>query len=90
MPAALRALARRGIQSLLIEGGGHTLGQLFDARLANEIVFYIAPLLAGGHVPAVGGRGIALPSQAPTLVAPSYDLIGNCLRISGRISSPRA
>ena len=82
--AALRELARRGIQSVLVEGGGHTLGCLFDARLANEVVFYVAPLIAGGGVPAVGGRGISSAAEAIRLIQPEYRRIGRDLRISGQ------
>jgi diaminohydroxyphosphoribosylaminopyrimidine deaminase/5-amino-6-(5-phosphoribosylamino)uracil reductase len=53
--AALRALAKRGVRSVLVEGGGHTLGALFHGGLANEAVFYVAPLLAGGTIPSVAG-----------------------------------
>ncbi len=85
---ALRALARRGIQSVLVEGGGHTLGKLFDGRLANEVVFYVAPLLAGGATPAVGGRGVALPRAAARLADVRFRRIGEDIRISGWVVYP--
>lgn len=78
--AALRELARRGVTSVLIEGGGHTLGRTFDLGLANEVVFYLGARLAGGAVPAVGGRG---RHPAVRLHAPAMRRIGNDLRISG-------
>jgi diaminohydroxyphosphoribosylaminopyrimidine deaminase/5-amino-6-(5-phosphoribosylamino)uracil reductase len=87
--AALQALTRRGIQTVLVEGGGHTLGKLFDARLANEVAFYIAPLLAGGPTPAVAGHGISRSKEAPTLMNPEYSLLGDNLRISGKLSYPQ-
>jgi len=83
--AALRELVRRGIQSVLVEGGGHTLGCLFDAHLANEVVFYIAPLLSGGKVPAVGGRGVRTAAEAARLRTVEFRQIGGCLRIRGRV-----
>lgn len=81
--AALRALARRGITSVLVEGGGHTLGCLFDGRLAQEVVFYVAPMLAGGKVPAVGGRGVSTAKKAVRLEDVVYQPLDGCLRISG-------
>ena len=42
---------------MLIEGGGEILGQAFDARLVDRVQFYLAPLLTGGPVPAVAGKG---------------------------------
>src|SRR2546422_11025774 len=35
---ALRELSRRGIASVLVEGGSEVLGSLLDARLADRIV----------------------------------------------------
>jgi diaminohydroxyphosphoribosylaminopyrimidine deaminase/5-amino-6-(5-phosphoribosylamino)uracil reductase len=84
--AALRELARRGIQSVLVEGGGHTLGKLFDARLANEVTFYIAPLLTGGATPSLGGRGPSPLRNAVTITTPHYTLLGTNLRIQGLVS----
>lgn len=82
--AALRALARQGVRRVLLEGGGHTLGRAFEDGLVCEAVFYIAPLLAGGAVPAVGGRGAArpVPNFPPQA---DYRRIGNCLRITTQI-----
>ena len=80
--AALRDLGRRGIHSVLVEGGGHTLGKLFEARLANEAVFYIAPLLAGGRTLATAGGGSVLS----TIAKPSYALLGANLRVSGLLT----
>ena len=86
--AALRDLARRGIQSVLVEGGGHTLGKLFDGRLANEAVFYVAPLLAGGATPAVAGRGNPEPSHQSLIAAPRFARLGDNIRWSGLIAYP--
>jgi len=83
--AVLRELVRRGIHSVLVEGGGHTLGCLFDARLADEVVFYIAPLLSGGKVPAVGGRGVRTAAEAARLRPVKFSQVGGCLRITGTV-----
>lgn len=82
---ALRHLAARGVQSVLIEGGGHTLGCVMDEQLACEVVFYVAPLLSGGSVPAVGGKGAAGVADALKLSNVGFRTIGNCLRIGGRL-----
>ncbi len=82
---ALRALAARGITSVLIEGGGHTMGCVMDGRLAAEVVFYVAPMLAGGTIPAVGGCGVLHADQAQRLSGVKFDTVGNCVRISGRL-----
>jgi len=79
----LKKLAARGILSVLVEGGGYTLGKLFDAGLASEVVFYIAPLLAGGAVPSVGGRGFL----SEKLSSVRYAKLGPDLKITGQISA---
>ena len=81
----LRDLAKRGIQSVLVEGGGHTLGRLFQANLANEVLFYIAPILAGGSVLSLGGHR----AGARHPVEGRWEKIGQCLKISGTVKNLR-
>lgn len=45
----LRALARRGVRRLLVEGGSRVLTSLFAARLADCVVVTVAPRLLGGE-----------------------------------------
>ena len=85
--AALRALGRQGIQSVLVEVGGHTLGQLFASRLANEVVFYLGPMLAGGSVVAVAGTKLSPPAA---LTQTRIVRLGSCLRLSGRVERGQA
>lgn len=46
---ALRALRRRGIWSLMVEGGGEVLGSFLRARSFDRLVLFRAPLLLGGR-----------------------------------------
>ena len=57
--AALRALGKHNVTSVLVEGGGELLGSLFDARLVDKVALFYAPIVIGGHnaVTAVGGKG---------------------------------
>jgi len=57
LPAALDALAARGLTSLMIEGGSEVLGAFLAARLADQVALFRAPLLLGGRGsrPAFGG-----------------------------------
>jgi diaminohydroxyphosphoribosylaminopyrimidine deaminase/5-amino-6-(5-phosphoribosylamino)uracil reductase len=51
----LEQLAAEGVQSLLLEGGP-TLATAFVAeRLVDRVLFFVAPVLAGGGPPALGG-----------------------------------
>jgi len=49
----LQDLAARGISSVLIEGGGITLGKAFEENLVDEVRFYIAPIILGGGTLAI-------------------------------------
>jgi len=57
----LRELARNGITSVLIEGGGIILGQAFQSRQVDEVYWYIAPRLCGSGRPSIAG--MPLPSS---------------------------
>jgi riboflavin biosynthesis pyrimidine reductase len=68
LKAALDALADRGHQRLLAEGGPHLLGQLTDAGLLDELCLTIGPLLAGpGASRIVSGTPLGVPPQPLTL-----------------------
>jgi len=85
LAAVLLDLGKRGVQHVLIEGGGKTLGQALDRRLIDRIVFYIAPVLLGGPTPALGGHGAPSNESALRLKNPTYRRIGPDLRIEGEI-----
>ena len=80
----LKYLGKRGISSVLIEGGGRTLGEGFDKRLIDEIRFYIAPIVQGGSVPAVAGqcRSVDNPIRLTKVI---YTRIGSDLVISANV-----
>jgi len=60
-----RLLVRRGIHSVLIEGGGEVLAGALAERLVDRIAFFVAPLLIGGRAApgSVGGHGVSRLSQ---------------------------
>lgn len=82
---ALREMAKRGVQRVLLEGGGHALGCALDGNLLRGAVFYVAPMLSGGAVPAVGGRGCAKTANAVGLDAVTYQRIGGCIKLAGEV-----
>lgn len=81
----LRDLGKKGVQQVLIEGGGRVLGEAFDRRLVDRIVFYIAPKLIGGPVPAIAGRGADSNEDAFRIENTTYQLIGGDIRITGDV-----
>ena len=86
--SVLRELGRRGITSVLLEGGGRILGDAFDRQLVDRVHFYVAPLLCGGPVPAIGGRGVGSTAAAPQLRNPRYEKIGGDLRLTAEVEYP--
>ena len=58
VPSLLRALAERGVQSLLVEGGSRVIGSFLSAGLADSVACFFAPRLAGGGRPIAEGRGL--------------------------------
>lgn len=81
----LAALGQMEITSVLLEGGGHTLGAAFDARLVKRAMFYMAPQILGGPVPAVGGLGVSQAASAPKLKNASYERLGNDVLVAGDV-----
>ena len=84
----IKELGRREITSLVIEGGGKILGEAFDRQLVDRVHFYLAPLICGGPVPAVGGRGVGASIVAPQIRNPQYQRIGDDLRLTGAVEYP--
>lgn len=82
----LRELGARDILSVLIEGGGDVLGQAFDHGLVDEVQCYFAPLLLGGPIPAVGGRGVPSNESRVRLERPRYEKVGPDLCLHALVS----
>ena len=80
-------LVRRGITSLLAEGGGTLLGSLFDAKLLDEVHVFIAPKLIGGKnaVLPMKGMGIAEMTDSLNLESPVIETIGSEIYIHGKL-----
>jgi len=85
----LADLGKLGVQRVLIEGGGRVLGEAFDRGLVDHVVFYTAPTLLGGPVPAVGGLGVGTNESAIRLVNPTYTHVGGDIRVEADVR-PRA
>lgn len=74
LPAVLDVLGQHQLTNILVEGGGRTLGQFFDAHLADELHVYIAPLLIGGAAAtgALHANGAATVADALRLPAEGH------------------
>jgi diaminohydroxyphosphoribosylaminopyrimidine deaminase/5-amino-6-(5-phosphoribosylamino)uracil reductase len=83
--ALLEELGRRGMLTVLFEGGGIVLGSLFDRRLVDRVQAVIAPIVIGaaGAPSAVAGRGVERMAQAPRLRDIEVTRLGDDVLIEG-------
>jgi diaminohydroxyphosphoribosylaminopyrimidine deaminase/5-amino-6-(5-phosphoribosylamino)uracil reductase len=56
---ALRALAREGVATVLVESGGGLVGRLLRENLLDEAWVFVAPLLVADDVARRSARGLA-------------------------------
>ena len=89
--AVLKDLARRGITSVLIEGGGDLIGSAFEAAVVDRVVFFAAPVIVGGRksAPVVGGRGFARLRDGVRLSGMTVRRIGPDFLLEGSVVTRR-
>jgi diaminohydroxyphosphoribosylaminopyrimidine deaminase/5-amino-6-(5-phosphoribosylamino)uracil reductase len=85
--AVLAELGRRGITSLLLEGGPTLAGSFLDAAEVDELRLFIAPIVLGGTgaKPLAEGRGAALIAQATPALAMDWERSGEDLLVRARL-----
>jgi riboflavin biosynthesis pyrimidine reductase len=91
LPAAVGALAGRGLRRMLTEGGPHLLAQLTAAGLVDELCLTVSPLLSGpgpGRIVQASGppaqpTGAAGPLTLAHVLADDSYLLCRYLRPAG-------
>ena len=83
LASVLKHLGKRGITSVLIEGGGEVLGEALEKRLIDKVQIYLGPMLTGGPVLAFPGEGAEQTADALRLREIEYKQIGQTISISG-------
>jgi len=85
----LAELGKRGLQSLLVEGGAGISGEFIDAGLVNKATFFIAPKIVGSvEAPsAVKGIGVELMRDAHTLKDVMISQRGDDIEVTGYLSA---
>lgn len=88
LPALLDEIGRRGMLTLLVEGGSELLGAFLAERLVDRVWAFVAPLIIGGREAAgpVGGPGVAKLSQALRLCGLQLEMLDGDLWIRANIS----
>jgi diaminohydroxyphosphoribosylaminopyrimidine deaminase/5-amino-6-(5-phosphoribosylamino)uracil reductase len=66
LPELLRTLGRRGVASVLVEGGARLITSMVAARLADRLVVVVAPKLIGRGIEAIGDLGTTNLDEAIT------------------------
>lgn len=67
LPDELRALAREGVQSLLLEGGPTLATSFLREGLVDRVVVFVAPVLAGGGPHALGALDLPIDLEPLTV-----------------------
>jgi diaminohydroxyphosphoribosylaminopyrimidine deaminase/5-amino-6-(5-phosphoribosylamino)uracil reductase len=90
--ALFRRLVRRGVHSVLIEGGGEVLAGALAERLVDRVVVFVAPILIGGRQAptSVGGPGIARLEQAIRLADLRIRRVGPDFCLEAAVIYPQA
>ncbi len=69
----LSLLREKGIISILVEGGGKTLGSFLDAKVVDKVYAFHAPIVIGGkNAVTIGGEGTQTIQNALHLKNISY------------------
>lgn len=90
LPALLEALGRRGLNEVLVEGGGDVIADFLEAGLVDELLTCIAPIVIGGRSApgAVGGAGIERLAHAPRFAISSVEILAGDLWVTAHPAHP--
>ncbi len=81
----LKKLGQRDVTSVFVEGGGTLLGSLFDQRLVDKVIAFVAPAIIGGRAAPspVGGEGVETMADALRLQRVRVTQLGTDVAITG-------
>jgi diaminohydroxyphosphoribosylaminopyrimidine deaminase/5-amino-6-(5-phosphoribosylamino)uracil reductase len=72
----------------MVEGGAAVFGSLFEDRLVDKVLVFVAPIVIGGHGAKnpVEGRGVEMLSQATGITRAKVQTVGGDVLISGYVA----
>ncbi|WP_303674003.1 RibD family protein [Vampirovibrio chlorellavorus] len=89
VPAILKALAEKGVETLMVEGGGHIMNLFLQAQAIHELYLTICPLLLGGQSDPGLVTGLGFPvGQAPRTEVIQADWRGQELYLHLKLQYP--
>jgi diaminohydroxyphosphoribosylaminopyrimidine deaminase/5-amino-6-(5-phosphoribosylamino)uracil reductase len=85
--ALMEMLGKLEVTNVLVEGGGILLGSMFDDKLVDKVVAFIAPIIIGGEGArtAVAGKGVGRVTDALRLEGVSVERFGEDVMLSGYV-----
>jgi diaminohydroxyphosphoribosylaminopyrimidine deaminase/5-amino-6-(5-phosphoribosylamino)uracil reductase len=88
LPLLVSDLGRRGIVSLLVEGGSSLNSYCLESGIVDKVMFFIAPKIIGGRTSfsAVGGTAFRRLSEAHMIKDMKARRIGDDLLIEGYLN----
>ena len=90
--ALIHHLGNRGCHNVLIEAGEKLTGALFDLKLIDKVVAYIATdKIIGGHdaMSPIGGIGPASMQNIAHLTNTRVETVGNHIAVTGYVEYPQ-
>lgn len=84
----LTFLGKRQIVSMMVEGGAAVFGSLFEERLVDKVLVFVAPIIIGGHEAKnpVEGKGVEKLAQAIGITRVKTEKVGSDVLISGYLA----
>ncbi len=81
----INRIGKNGISSVLIEGGGEVNASALNEKIADKVVWFIAPKIIGGNSApgVVGGKGVKNLNQAFLLKDLNFSPLGNDWMVEG-------
>lgn len=87
LPALMRLLGDRGLQSLLLEGGGRLNHAAWHAGIVDRVAYFVAPTFLGGRgLPVFAGDGVGRLADAVRLHEVRMECLGADLLIEGEVN----
>lgn len=90
LPEVLSWLFEQGIRSVFVEGGPTLASAFIAADLVDDFLIYLAPVLLGGTIVAVGDIGVGTMTDARELTITGVEQVGLDLLVTARPRRPDA
>lgn len=86
MTDLMKELGKRGIDSILLEGGSTLAWSALEEGIVNKVQAYISPKIFGGIAKSpVGGEGVEFPHEAIKLTKPTIRYFGEDILLESEV-----